>query len=109
MKYNGNAMEINRAKLGEIDLIRILFHEARPPRRVFPLYFTSLFHGAKRSIFPLYFYRISFPYNYPFLIQIHFQFRNTNFLEVKNTCCQCCICFSRGKYFLKMEHGARST
>jgi hypothetical protein len=56
LKYSGNTIEINRAclrkagKLGEIHQIRI------------STYFTEPACGrqAKRSLFPLYFYPISF-------------------------------------------------
>ncbi len=121
-------VEINRAclptvgRLGEIGhptRRSILFHKARPPWREFPPYFPSLFHEAKRSLFPLYFYFISilfslyfyfilFPYYYAFLLQIGFQFRNTDFLEVKNACGQGCICFSNSKHVLEMQHAART-
>jgi hypothetical protein len=66
-------MEINRAKLGEIGhptRRSILFHGACLPQAgeaecisiVFPPYFSVLFHGAKRSLFPFYFNRISLSY-----------------------------------------------
>ena len=58
LKYNGN----NPSKLGEIGIpsnISTLFHEAK--RSLFPLYFfkdiSTLFHEAKRSLFPLYFFK----------------------------------------------------
>ena len=72
-------MEINRATLGEIGhptRRSILFHGACLPQVgeaecisiVFPPYFSFLFHGAKRSLFPFYFNRISLFY-FPFVFQ----------------------------------------
>jgi len=61
MKYSGNTMEINRAcRLGDIANPAAISTCFTKQRGVY-FYCISfcLFHEAKRSLFPLYFHRIS--------------------------------------------------